>query len=304
MAYNYYPYEDGYMDVEFRDGGVLVDPDQDATFYVELYDADDTLQATFTLATTPAITKISTGRYKVEEIDLSSFAVGSAYAHWYAKLSGVEFSPYPYEELVFSVLEDATGLCTREDLKTYLRIPSTDTSQDAFLDHLVTRTTAFIQSYTRQTLLETTHTEYFSGNGSSRTVVKEMPVTAVTVLTDDKSGQADFDYTDADLNVEFGFEEWGLIVLMNGLTFRKPDSIYPPRNYKVTYTAGYSSVPDDLRQVAVELAARTYYRKEHQKQGKATHSLGGETVTYTADELTSMQRAMLAPFKVKLHRGV
>jgi hypothetical protein len=278
--YQYYPHEEAYIDIQFRDGDwSLFDPDQDATFYVELYDSGDTKRATVTLSTTPAIQKISTGKYKVEEIDLTNFAVGIAYYKWYAYKNGSPIDTYPVIENCFQVLEAVSGtwLCTLEDLKTHLEIEAS--GQDAFLNNLVGRATQFIETYCSRQFMSREFTEYYSGDGTNSIMLPNTPVTA------------------ADENDAFSFEEWGKVLLTDGDVFYGPGSTYPLRNYKFVYTGGYATAPEDLRQVCVELAAAKFYLKDKQRQGVASKSVGGQTITYRPDDLSPAQKEVLEAYR-------
>lgn len=296
--YKYYPFEVGFIDIQFRDGTwTLFDPDQDATFYVELYDEDDVLQDTLTLSSTPPIEAISTGKFKVQNIPLTGFALGVAYYKWYAKKSGVPLNMYPVLEFCFQVLGTTSGtwLCTLEDLKTHLEITGSD--QDAFLSNLVLRATQYIETYCNRKLASREFTEYYSGDGSNSILLPNTPITAVTQIKDDKSGQADFDYDDTDENDAFSFEEWGKLLLTDGDVFHSPGSTYPLRNYKIVYTGGYATAPEELRQVCVELAAAKFYLKDKQRQGVASKSVGGQTITYRPDDLSPAQKEVLEAYR-------
>ncbi len=294
--YQYYPHELGFIDVQFRDGTwLLYDPDQDTSFYVEVYDQGDTLRGTFNLSTTPPIEKISLGKFKVADIPLTAFSTDVAYYRWYAKKSGTPIEMYPVFEFCFQILEATSGnwLCTLADLRTYLKIASADTGQDGHLENLISRATAFIQTLTRRTIVSTQHTIYRSGDGTNTLMLPDYPVTAVSLIEDSLSGDAEFSFTDSDLNEEFGFDDDGELILMGGYIFRSPSSSIPARNYKLTYTAGFPTAPEDLRQVCVELAAAKYYLGEKQRQGVATKTFGGETVTYRTDDLSPAQAVIL-----------
>ncbi len=296
--YQYYPHEEAYIDIQFRDGDwSLFDPDQDATFYVELYDSGDTLRITSTLSTTPAIEKISTGKYKVEEIDLTNFAVGVAYYKWYAYKGGSPIDTYPVLENCFQVLTAVSGtwLCTLADLKTHLEIGSS--TQDAFLNNLIARATQFIETYCNRQLASREFTEYYSGDGTSSIMLPNTPITAISQIRDDKSEQADFDYDDTDENDAFSYESWGKVLLTDGDVFHIPGSTYPLRNYKFVYTGGYVAIPEDLRQVCVELAAAKFYLKDKQRQGVASKSAGGQTITYRPDDLSPAQKEVLEAYR-------
>jgi uncharacterized phiE125 gp8 family phage protein len=289
--YRYYPHEEGYIDIVFRVGPDAFDPDQDASFYVELYDSGNTLRHTLTLSSDPAIVKIDTGEFKVEGIDLSDFESGVAYYKWYAKVSGAEISTYPVTESCFEVLEAVSDtLCTLDDVKDHLRISSSD--HDAFLTSLLGRVTTFIEGYCHRTFAETTHTEYRTGDGERDMVLRHKPITSITGI-EDVYGGAGFNYDGDDEHDYWECDyEAGILYLLQDVF---PSS--PVQTVKVTYTAGYATVPEDVRQVAVELVASKWYLKERQAEGVQSISFGGEQKTYRRDELTPMQVQALAPYR-------
>ena len=299
--YQYYPHDLGFIDIQFRDGTwELFDPDQDATFFVRVYDAEDLVRWTFYLDSDNPIVRISTGKFKVEGIGLNEpafpFAYGVAYYRWFAKKDGQPINMYPVFEFCFEVLETTTGLwlCTLEDLKTHLEIEGSD--QDAFLSNLVLRGTKFIETYCNRQLASREFTEYYSGDGTNSIMLPNTPITAITQIKDDKSGQADFDYDSGDENDAFSYESWGKLLLTNGDLFHSPGSTYPLRNYKIVYTGGYATAPEDLRQVCVELAAAKFYLKDKQRGGVASKSVAGQTITYRPDDLSPAQKEVLEAY--------
>ena len=292
--FKYYTTGLGYIDIEFRDQySALLDPDQDATFYVEVYDGDDALQDTFTLTSSPvAIESIETGRFKVEDFGLTGFAEGTAYYRWYAKVSGVAIPRYPVAENCFSIISGTSGynLCTRDDLKTYLKILSS--SEDAFLDQLILRATAFIENWCRRNFASREHTDYYTGDNTNTLLLDHRPVTAITTIQD-VHGEA-YSYGASDEHDYWEvYEDSGLLVLLQD-TFPK----WQPRTVKIVYTAGFSAIPEDVRQVCIEIAAAKFYLKERQKGGIASTTFGGETVRYTRDDLSAAQKQWLAPYRV------
>jgi hypothetical protein len=300
--YQYYPHDLAFIDVQFRDGTWnLFDPDQDPSFFVRVYDGADLLRWVFTLTSDNPIVQISTGKFKVENISLnepaSPFLFGVAYFRWFAKKGGVPIEMYPVFEFCFEVVEPTTGisLCTLEDLKTHLEIEAS--GQDPFLTNLVLRATQFIETYCSRQFMSREFTEYYSGDGTNSILLPNTPITAVTQIKDDKSGQADFDYDDTDENDAFSFENWGKLLLTNGDVFREPSSTYPLRNYKFVYTGGYATAPEDLRQVCIELAAAKFYLKDKQRQGIASKSVAGQTITYRPDDLSPAQKEVLEAYR-------
>jgi hypothetical protein len=300
--YQYYPHDLAFMDVQFRDGTWnLFDPDQDATFFVRLFDADDLLRSVFYLTSDNPIVRISTGKFKVENIVLndpaSPLCSGVAYCKWYARVGGVPINMYPVFEFCFEVLEPTTGisLCTLEDLKTHLEIEAS--GQDPFLTNLVLRATQFIETYCSRQFMSREFTEYYSGDGTNSIMLPNTPITAISQIKDDKSEQAGFDYGSSDENDAFSFESWGKVLLTDGDVFYEPGSTYPLRNYKFVYTGGYATAPEDLRQVCVELAAAKFYLKDKQRQGIASKSVAGQTITYRPDDLSPAQKEVLEAYR-------
>lgn len=286
--HRFYRAENGYTDAEFRNNGVLTDPDQDATFYVELYDAEDTLQGTYSLSTDPAIEAIATGEFKLQDYALSAYALGVGYARWYAKVAGEEVEPYPYVDYWGHILADPTGynLCSLDDLKTFLEI--TDDTQDEHLANLILRATAFVETYCRRQFAEREHTDWFTGDGTREVRLSQYPVVSLSVVQDVYVAQA-FNYGASDEHEDWECDLGAGILTLLGDKFHA----WPPKGYKVVFVAGYDPIPEDLRQVCVELAAAKFYLKDSQRSGVASKTVGGQTTTFRPDDLSPAQKEVL-----------
>jgi len=292
--HKFYTSDLGYIDAEFRNNGVLADPDQDATFYVEVYDGDDVKQATYTLSTDPAIKKIDTGEFKVQDFALTGYAEGIAYAKWYAKYGGENVEPYPFIDYWGQILESPTGynLCSLEDLKWHLNI--TSDSEDTYLAKLILRATQLIEGYCQRQFMSREHTELYTGDGTTRLVLNQFPVTAISSV-EDTSEFATFSF-DADDEGDYWACEYdnGIIQLLDTIF-----PSYPPRAVQVVYTAGYGTAPEDLREVCVELAAGKFHLRK--RQGLQSDNVVGSTMTtYRKDELTPMQLLVLDGYRTRI----
>lgn len=290
--HKFYTSDYGYTDAEFRNNGVLVDPDLDATFYVEIFDSDDVLQDTYTLLTTPAIEQIGTGEFKIEDFPLTGFATGGVgYAKWYAKYGGVEIEPYPFIDYWGQLLPSPTGynLCSLEDLKWHLAI--TGSGDDTQLGSLILRATAFIERYCGREFMSREHTEYHTGDGTSRLRLDHFPVTEISSIAD-SSEFATFSYDDGDEHDYWECEyENGIVQLLLDV-FPK----WPPRAVEVVYTAGYATAPEDLKQLCVELAAARFHSRK--RQGILSENItGASMVMYRNDELSPMQLLVLDAYR-------
>lgn len=289
--HKFYTSDLGYTDAEFRNNGVLADPDQDASFYVEIYDGDDMLQATYTLTSDPAIEKIDTGEFKVENFPLTGYATGGiGYARWFAKYSGEEVEPYPFVDYWGQLLESPTGynLCSLEDLKWHLAIEGT--AEDTYLAKLILRATRLIESYCHRQFISREHTELYTGDGTTRLRLDNFPVTAITSIAD-TSEYATFSFDSDDEGTYWECEyDNGIIQLLDTIF-----PSYPPRAVQVVYTAGYATAPEDLRQLCVELAASKFHLRK--RQGVASSGTAGQTTSYRQDELTPMQLLTLDAYR-------
>ena len=149
-------------------------------------------------------------------------------------------------------------LITKAEYKTYAGI--TSTNSDALITFLIPKVSDFVKTYCRRRFVEwvdDAKTEVFSGNFPSF-VLAETPVLDVSLVEYSTDyGQTWTAYTeftdwvlDGDVVVPIGYSRW-------------PKQI---RGYRVTYTAGYETIPGDLKLAVLDLLM--YYLK----QNSAVHS--------------------------------
>lgn len=169
----------------------------------------------------------------------------------------------------------AANLVTRAEYKAYTGIKSEN--QDTEIDSLIPKVSELVKSYCRRTFVDWVDepkTEVFNG-GSYFLIPKETPVISVLSLerSDDygKTYTALAEFTDYVLDAESdniaslaydGFEK-----KVNG--------------YRLTYFAGYETIPQDLKLVVFDLI--TYYIKNdavsHMQKTTASGSLQLEYMT-------------------------
>lgn len=145
----------------------------------------------------------------------------------------------------------AANLITKQEYKTYAGISSTN--QDAEIDLLIPKVSALVKAYCRRSFIDyvdEAYTEVFEG-GFGSLLLKESPVLQIIEV------QLSIDYgqTYTDLAE---FSDWApsgdYVVAVNPAGFK------PYVNgYKVSYFAGYETVPEDLKLAVLDLV--TYYRK-------------------------------------------
>lgn len=192
------------------------------------------------------------------------------------------------------------ALTTAGNVKLILGI--TGTAQDAKLTLLVEAADKAIKNYCKRDLESQSYTEYYTGTGTAQLPLTQYPVTAVASVYLDAGGHfgqgsgafaaatqltngTDYvlEWTDA------GKSNTGILVRLGGWGFvgwpsmgnwqtvdlmtaqRNRGSVWPriPGCLKVTYTAGFVDVPDDLRMAAENLSCWLF----------RASPLGGDTIT-------------------------
>lgn len=145
------------------------------------------------------------------------------------------------------------NLVTKTEYKTYAGISST--TQDAEIDLLIPKVSELVKSYCRRSFidgLDEMLVERTSG-GFNEILLREAPITQII------SVERSLDYGNTYTGL-VEFTDWVLdtenytIVALSNLGFEKLIN-----GYKVSYYAGYETVPEDLKLAVMDLV--TYYRK-------------------------------------------
>lgn len=171
-------------------------------------------------------------------------------------------------------------LITRAEYKAYVGI--TSPNSDTVIDALIPKVSELVKNYCRRTFIDYVNdakVETTSGGYGENLLLTEYPVISVTsVGWSEDYGQNYTDlveFTDYVVEVEKGYivalsasGEWDKC--LNG--------------YQVTYTAGYETLPEDLKLAVMDLV--TYYIKNdasvHSPKAPGTNSVQIEYITSSA----------------------
>lgn len=188
------------------------------------------------------------------------------------------------------------ALTSLSEIKAFLNV--TTSSQDTWLEALRVGAEAEIKRYCDQWLESNTWTHFLTGNGRQELVLKERPVTSITSVHIDTYGN--FGQTSGafasttlltegtDYALRLDGTVWGtstacshsgLLLRLRTVWQEAPRSFQVQRltpevgpvhgNVKVVYTAGYATIPDDLKLAVAQLVAWL----------KLTAPLGGHPLT-------------------------
>lgn len=171
-------------------------------------------------------------------------------------------------------------LITRAEYKAYVGI--TSPNSDTVIDALIPKVSALVKNYCRRTFIDYVNdakVETTSGGYGENLLLEEYPIISVTsVGWSEDYGQNYTDlveFTDYVVEVEKGYivalsasGEWDKC--LNG--------------YQITYTAGYETLPEDLKLAVMDLV--TYYIKNdasvHSPKAPGTNSVQIEYITSSA----------------------
>lgn len=172
-------------------------------------------------------------------------------------------------------------LCTVADLKAWL--PNQGNNDDVTLQNLITNGSAQILQYmNRPHILASvigTLTENYDGNSADRLLPHFYPLISVMAVSIDG---ASIPGSTGPTSPGFLFDQRR--VMLRGFRFWRG-----LQNIVLTYTAGFTSVPLDLKQAAIEDFALSYRKRGH--IGELSNSMGGQ-VTVSYDRSASPQDSL------------
>lgn len=145
-------------------------------------------------------------------------------------------------------------LCTISDVKAYLDISGT--TYDTLLTDIVDRVSRIIEGKLDRIIAQQTGlVEYRDGSGSNTLTLRNYPIISITSIEYGIDGA--FGETIA------ASEYW--VELERGYVHRVNSGIWTRghRNHKITYDAGFATVPTDYEHAAVMMSARVFKMKDH-----------------------------------------
>jgi hypothetical protein len=172
------------------------------------------------------------------------------------------------------------ALTTKADVKESLGIPSANTTKDNLIIRKINQATIAIERYCHRRFLSTTYTdEEYSATGTDQLVLRQRPIISVSSFSirDTNLNQADWDVIDS--QTYFAQSEAGVLNLL----FR---AIGGTNRYKITYTAGYATIPEDLAEACASLACFYVNNADASDIGVAQKKEGQRQINYSATNQT------------------
>lgn len=169
------------------------------------------------------------------------------------------------------------ALTTVANFKTF--IGDSSSTNDTVYGNIIDSVSAFVENYCNRTFDSTTYTnEVYDGTGTIYLRLKNYPITTFTRLQE----RARWDNTD----------DWETISSQNyyydtneGVITKTSNFSMGKQNYRVTYVAGYSTIPADL-QLAVWQMTRDIFNHRKSSGDVTSEKLKDYSITY--GEVASM----------------
>src|SRR5579862_2856951 len=183
-------------------------------------------------------------------------------------------------------------LCALADVKTWLQtgqtaFPNTD---DALLTRLITAASQFIQTWLNRQIAPGDWQEVRDGSGGQRLAFANFPVTAVLSLSIDG---LEIPPSPSDGGYGAGYVFSPTELALRGYVFTRR-----AQNVIVSYTAGFAATPLDIAQACIELVSLRYRERTHISEVSSALG-GGETVTYSQQDMTDDVKLLLAQYRVQ-----
>jgi hypothetical protein len=170
------------------------------------------------------------------------------------------------------------SLISRSDYKIYAGISSN--TQDVLIDSLIVKISALVKSICNRTFIDYVNdakVDYYDG-GTSTLLVEEYPVLNITSL----EYSADYGNTYTTLTE---FIDYAVSRINYSIISIKTNGFpYAVNGYRLTYTAGFTEIPEDLKLAIFDLV--TYYIKSdmaiHSNRNQGANTVQVEYVTTTS----------------------
>lgn len=172
-------------------------------------------------------------------------------------------------------------LITLNEVKPWLSIEVTNHNSDTLLSSLISAASGWVSNWINRDILSASYYAILDGSGSNRQMLGDYPITAVSSLkiNGNTIPQAVGFYDNG-----FRFDDKSII--LKGYRFERGAS-----NIEVSYTAGYATVPQDLKQVTIELVG--YKFKEMTRIGLGSKGIAGETTVFDMKDLKEHSKNLL-----------
>lgn len=197
-------------------------------------------------------------------------------------------------------------LCTLAQLKVLLKLPSaTDSTQDAFLQTCLDSVHQGVYRFTGQRIMKysaTPYVELYRGRNASSLSLVQRPVVALTALEEGylTSSSGAFTVSRAFTSADYYVDKPNGTVHAIGVGWFIPGAMggIDGYSYRVTYTAGYQTIPMDLQHAVADWVGVIMKHTEKRTWDVQSESfVSGEAKTYVLSEMPESSETILSRYR-------
>lgn len=184
---------------------------------------------------------------------------------------------------------NSNALLTLQEVKYHLKVPSGTVSDDATFEMFINAASDRVASFCDRIFLQGTYTELHSGRRQNYLLPNQYPITAISEIRIDNSRE----WTNANNLVAAAN-----YVIADFQSTIQYDGSFPSgyNNIRVIYTAGYVTVPSDLKLACLWFVEWYYRHRAREDMGKTSMSKGDESIGILA-ETPKMIKEILMDYK-------
>lgn len=165
-------------------------------------------------------------------------------------------------------------------VKESLGIASSDTTKDNLIRRKINQATKAIENYCGRRFAATAYTNIeYDATNTDQLILRQRPVVSFTSLETRDSGLNYDSWETIDSHLYFVDENASVIDLMFNARGKW-------NRYRVTYTAGYTTIPDDLAEACASLACYYYNNADGSDVGVLKKKEGQRELQYSSGSLT------------------
>jgi hypothetical protein len=165
----------------------------------------------------------------------------------------------------------------------------TSNGSDPLLTQLISAASAFVRSYLSRDLSQQSYVEVYDGNAGNTLMVRQSPITAVaSIAFAGRTITAAADPTNPTSGILFSGRR--ITIIGDSFVYGLP--------VVVTYTAGFATIPADIKQAVTELVGERFKVKD--RIGQNSKSMGGqasEVISFSTADMNAFVKTTLAQYR-------
>lgn len=187
------------------------------------------------------------------------------------------------------------------DLKAFMGVSTDDTSKDAVLQIYIDGVNAEVHKILGRDILKTDYIEKYKGTDTTDLVLDHYPINTVTAVEFVENGQVyqslgsdeyDIESEEGILTYDEGWALTGYSSYMSG------NINFPRKHIRVSYNAGYTDVPSDIKLICLQCASDSYNLDNSQAGALKSYGISDVKLEFRDEiKFSDKQRSTLLSYK-------